>query len=168
MSLSAISSFIHQFNCMRGLEPAVEDEQGVLTLQVEADVLLSLRAGPDDGQITIFSSPGYVKPAAQARGQGDDDDDDDDDDQDERQPTADVDPESSRWDVEVDERSRLLTLSRHCDIDSLDAASFATLIDAYVFIYRLWETQLSAEPVDLDDPTHALALPPLWPLEGLA
>ena len=164
MSLFANSSFfIHQFTSTRALQPAVEDEQGVLTLQVEEDVLLSLCAGPDEGQITVFSSPGYVKATPQSHGQGDDDDDDDE--QEERQLPADVDPESFQWEVDVDERSRLLTLSRRCEVDSLDAASFATLIDDYVFIYRLWETQLCAEPVELDDAAHALPL--MWPLEGL-
>ncbi|GAA4351783.1 hypothetical protein GCM10023165_40280 [Variovorax defluvii] len=60
MSVSAISSFIHQFTSTRGLDPASEDEQGVWTLQVDEDVLLSMRAGPDEEQITVFSSPGYV------------------------------------------------------------------------------------------------------------
>ncbi|WP_345541687.1 hypothetical protein [Variovorax defluvii] len=165
MSLNAVASFIHQFTRTRGLAPAREDEQGVWTLQIEEDVLLALRAGPGEGQMTVLSSPGYVAPAAQASGQGNEEEEEDEPDGPE--PPADADPQPSPWDIEVDGHSRLLTLSRHCEVDSLDAASFAALIDAYVFIYSLWETQLSPEPAEVDGPAHLLAMPLVWPAGGL-
>lgn len=151
MFYTRLSHLCHAYADSHGLGVTEDSLDQLLTLAFDADTTLMLSSDCDQALVTIYSTPGYTSAVASVAPdrqlQVDEDGDEVEEEWDLTQligPKAQPSPRSL-WRVQVEPDSRLLVLSHEAELDDLTEIAFATLIDGFLAMHRMFADALPTQ-----------------------